>query len=69
MKPRIPETRYEYCLAFAQLLKKPVGYILGRTKGVEERHLAHAYSEVRYERDFEKKKKILMYWLKNLEPK
>lgn len=69
MKQRIPNNRYEYIQAFAQLLNKPVGYIFGRTRGVEEKHLAHAYSDIRYERTKEGKIKLLMYWLKNLQPK
>jgi hypothetical protein len=67
--PKIPQNRAEYCIALAQLLNKPKAYIFGRMKGVEERHLAHAVSDIRQAKTKEAKVKLAMYWLRELHGK
>ena len=62
---RTPQNRYEYNQAFAQLLKKPVGYVLGRTKDWPDEWHAELYSLIKYEREKQTKVKLLMKWLRD----
>lgn len=62
-----PNNRYEICERLAEILNRPVGYILGRTKGIPERWLFEQWSYLKL--NGRNKQKEIMWWLKNVNPK
>lgn len=65
-RPRRKElvTRYDYCLAIANTIKKPIGYVLGKTKGWPMDWYYSIVSECKQLTNQTSKIKYIMYFIR-----
>ena len=64
-----PVTKYDFCKIMASMLKKPVGYVLGRTKGFNMDCFYQMQSDCKQLKTNEEKVKYLMWFLREAKPK
>ena len=64
-----PRTRYDFCMIIASMLKKPVGYVLGRTKGFPMSSFFQMQSDCKQLKTPEQKSKYLMWFLRESKTK
>ena len=59
-----PINKYDYCLIFARLINKPVGYVLAKSKGFPLDWLISIHSELKSIRDPLSKVKYVSWFLR-----
>ena len=64
-----PKSRYDYCKVIASMLKKSIGYVLGRTKGFNMNCFWQMESDCKQLTTKEAKIKYLMYFLREAQLK
>ena len=59
-----PVTKYDFCVIIASMLKRPVGYVLGRTKGWPIEWYHQIQSECKQIKDPVAKVKFINWFIK-----
>jgi len=65
-RPKTPDpvTKYDFCLIIASMLKRPIGYVLGRTQGFNMECFYQMQSDCKMLKTREQKVKYLMWFLR-----
>ena len=64
-----PVSKYDYALIMARTIGKPIGYVLGKTKGWPAQWFLEMYSELKSIREPISKAKYVNWFLRESKPK